>query len=98
MEKICGGNSCSIRYCDGETCRYKDGKPSVRPIYISASLQNNGEEDIDELVSTLAHEIYHYTQPNGPVKDTLYEEFTAYYIGAAITQRYGTNFKDYNPM
>lgn len=53
---------------------------------------------MDDLVDSLAHEIYHYMQPNGQVRDTLYEEFSAYYIGASITQKYWTNFEDYNPL
>lgn len=97
-ENICGGGSCSFRSCEGETCSYQDEKPGGRPIYLRPSIQSKGEGMMDDLVDSLAHEIYHYMLPNGQVRDTLYEEFSAYYIGASIAQKYWTNFKDYNPL
>jgi hypothetical protein len=95
---VCGGDSCSKRYCRGEVCTYDNDQPGVKPIYINPSLRAKAEGQMDELVDTLAHEIYHRTQPFGSVDDSLYEEYSAYYVGAHISGVRWTNFEDYNPL
>jgi hypothetical protein len=96
-EDICGGGSCSKIYCRNDFCTPFPENSAENPIFIQPSLQ----EDItrmDELVDTLAHEIFHYTQPFGNVETTLFEEYMANYIGAAIAEKNMENFTKYNPM
>ena len=38
------------------------------------------------LISTLAHEIFHRTQPFGPVRGTRFEEYWAFLVGARISK------------
>lgn len=95
---ICHGNSCSKNSCQGDICTYNYGENGVLPIYINPSIQTERGTQMSHLVDNLAHEIYHRTQPFGPVIDSLYEEFSAYYIGASISGVSWTNFEDYNPL
>ncbi|MGE5222702.1 MAG: hypothetical protein ACM3PY_09700 [Omnitrophica WOR_2 bacterium] len=98
FEKFCGGGSCSRKFCLGDLCTYTGGRPRVAPIYISPLPQDREVIKLDNLVGTLAHEIYHRTQPNGTVEDTLYEEYSAYYVGASMSKQGWMNSENYNPM
>ncbi len=96
---FCDGNSCSLRYCKGDVCSYyDDSQPGVRPIFINPSIQTETETQTSHLIDNLAHEIYHRTQPFGLAPDSLYEEFSAYYLGARISGVSWANFDDYNPL
>lgn len=98
---VCKGNACSLQYCQGDFCTHQaDDLPGIEPIYIRTSLSDPSREggNLNELVSVLAHEIFHYTEPFGPVMVTLYEEFNAYYLGAKISGQNWTNFDDLNPL
>jgi hypothetical protein len=87
---VCHGSSCSMRYCLDEICTHTSANPlDTQAIYIS--LSNRGK--VNDLLDTLAHEIYHYMEPFGPVYPTLYEEYTAYEIGARISGIIWANFE-----
>lgn len=75
-----------------------DINPGVDPIYIRAAIQTEGEGRMADLVDTLAHEIFHYTLPYGPVKNTLYEEYSAFFLGAQISGARWIKFEEYNPL
>jgi hypothetical protein len=49
------------------------------------------------LAGALAHELYHRTQPFGPVVSSLYEEYWAYYVGAKIAHIEWLKFDGYDP-
>lgn len=98
FKKFCGGGSCSRKYCQGDLCTYTGGRPRIAPIYISLLPQDREGIKLDNLVGTLAHEIYHRTQPNGMVEDTLYEEYSAYYVGASMSKQRWMQSENYNPM
>ena len=86
---ICQGNSCVLRFsCQNEQC----------PIYITASLKDKANSDIVPLAETLAHEIFHHTEPFGYVKDTRFEEFLAFYVASRITKTSWVNFDGYDPL
>ncbi|MGE5223629.1 MAG: hypothetical protein ACM3PY_14420 [Omnitrophica WOR_2 bacterium] len=96
-EKICGNSSCSIRYCKPETgtCSFEEpGKPGICPIYMYPSSQ----QDITGLIGTLAHEIYHRTDPFGPVQDTRFEEYCAFTVEAQISKATWPRFGMYDPL
>jgi len=97
-QEICNGNSCSLKYCRGEVCSFEDGQPGIDPIYISPGNPIEEEASMDDLVDTLAHEIYHRTQPHGSVNDTLYEEYTAYYLGERLAGTSHKIFEGFNPL
>ncbi len=90
----CDGESCSLHYCYGKFCTYNDRKRGVASIYISLWHCN----DLQSLVRTLAHEIYHRTEPFGSVPDTLFEEFNAYEIGARISGSDWPKFEGVDPL
>ncbi len=96
--QMCSNGSCSVRYCEKDTCEYEDGLPGVDPIYITLEIQSMGDVQMNFLVGTLAHEIFHRTAPYGKVRDTLYEEFAAYYVGAQIGHAFRLNFEGYDSL
>jgi hypothetical protein len=85
-EGVCGRSSCSVHYFDGETWGFEDGQAGVDPIYISPLLK---DMPASRLENAVAHEIFHRTKPFGAVRDTQFEEFTAYYVGDQITHTTG---------
>ena len=86
----------SVLKCKGETCVYSSNQPGIPPIFVGESL--NHADRLDDLVDTLAHEIYHRTQPYGQVIITMYEEYLAYYVGAYMSGMIWANFKGYDPL
>jgi hypothetical protein len=97
LNNICYGGSCSLR-CQGEGCTPSDNPSSTQPIYISPLYMQKIDQNRIELVEALAHEIYHRTMPYGPVDDTLYEEFSAYYVAENISGNLLGNFDAYDPL
>ena len=98
--QVCGAASCSVRYAHEKkgTWDFEDGKPGADPIFINPTYKTQDEHLMERLVGTLAHEAFHRTLPFGKVRDTLYEEFVAYHIGAEISQSSGLNFKGYDAL
>jgi hypothetical protein len=96
-ENVCDGDSCSVVYCVDGLCTHEDSAPGVDPIYISLFFRALKEDQMGRLVESLAHEIYHRTQPFGQVRDSQYEEFIAIYLGAQISESTWQNFKGYDP-
>jgi hypothetical protein len=94
---VCGSGSCSVYNCRGDVCSYDDGQPGVDPIFILPVAQPFGH-GMDGLVSTLAHEIFHRTQPFGPVFDTRFEEYWAFFVGTQISPSVGLSFGTYDPL
>jgi hypothetical protein len=94
VENVCQG-SCSARYCRlDQTCSYDDGRPGVEPILVHVLYAG----DVPSLVLILAHEIFHRTQPFGPVKDTRFEEYWAFRLEAQITPAGAMKFDGFNPL
>ena len=91
----CGGSSCSVKRCssDGQ-CSYGASQTSVAPIYIRAGERG----DALALTDTLAHEIFHRTQPFGPVRDTQFEEYWAFRIEYHISAEPWLTFGNYDPL
>ena len=92
----CNGYSCSVKLCtpDGSQCAYNTSKTGVAPIYIRA-----GEHgDMPALTDTLAHEIFHRTQPFGPVADTRFEEYWAFRVENHINAEPWLTFGNYDPL
>lgn len=98
VDNICDGGSCSLRCFNSGDCTQSQGKTSAHPIYMSLALMVKKDNQWVTLVDNLAHEIYHYTLPYGAVDDTLYEEFSAYYVGMHIASNLWSNIKDYLPL
>jgi hypothetical protein len=95
-KNVCGGNSCSVRYCLGTTCSHQDSDlPGVQPIYLRLALKTGAE---NLLVESMAHEIYHYTEPFGQVDDSLFEEYLAFYGSARIAHTRGMDDASQAPM
>ena len=96
---VCGGGSCSQHFCvtGKDVCDFEDGQPGIDPIYIKPMAQPFGA-GMQDLVSTLAHEIYHRTQPFGAVHDTRFEEYWAYFVGEKVSGATVINFGAYDPM
>ena len=88
--QLCDGSSCSMLVCTSAHCTYGAGAP----IYI----RRQDQVDAPGLTSTLAHEIFHRTQPFGPVGDTRYEEYLAFLVGARVAQTNWPSFEGYNPL
>ncbi len=97
-KNICNGFSCSIPYSHGDLTTYDDGLPGVEPIYITLSVMNLGEKRMTRIVETMTHEIVHRMQLYGQVRDSLYEEYTAYYISAQMNGTSPDKFERYNPL
>ena len=108
---VCGNGSCSVLSCAESRCTYDDGKPApqggdpaqhlsglgvpgVAPIYVALVEQG----DMPSLVSTLAHEIFHRTQPFGPVRGTRFEEFWAFLVGARVSKSAWPTFGAFDPL
>jgi hypothetical protein len=68
--------------------------PSVAPIYVALLKQG----DMPSLISTLAHEIFHRTQPFGPVRSTRFEEYWAFLIGARVSKSAWPTFGAFDPL
>jgi hypothetical protein len=98
VNNTCAGGSCSLRCYSGDGCALSDSQTSARPIFLSRSLMAENANQLVFLVDAMAHEIFHYTLPYGAVDDTLYEEFSAYYVGEHVTRNLQVNFDDYNPL
>jgi hypothetical protein len=92
--RVCGGNSCSVSYCADEHCTYGDAPGAVAPIFV----RPQNRVDPPGLMSTLAHEIFHRTQPFGPVGDTRYEEYWAFQVGARVAHTEWPSFEGYHPL
>lgn len=97
VEDICKGNSCSVLYKKDGIWQYEDDKPGIEPIYITPSIRNLVNKRMELIIETMAHEIYHRMQPYGMEKDSLYEEFSAYYISTHISGATWTNIEAYDP-
>jgi len=96
--KVCSGGNCSVRYCDGDACSFADRlHPGVKSIYIAPIEAPHGT-NMQFLVGTLAHEIFHRTQPFGAVSDTKFEEFWAFRIGASIGKNAAPKFDGIDPL
>jgi hypothetical protein len=94
VQNVCHG-SCSVRYCrPDQTCGYEDGQPGAEPILVHVLYAG----DVPSLVLILAHEIFHRTQPFGPVKDTRFEEYWAFRLEAQITAAGAMNFSGFDPL
>ena len=95
---VCGGGSCSQHFCvpGKDICDFDSGQPGVDPIYIKPMAQPFGS-GMQDLVSTLAHEIYHRTQPFGAVHDTRFEEYWAYFVGEKVSGAKTIDFGVYDP-
>ena len=97
--RVCGGGDCSVRYFDkGGVYSFDDPlHPGVQPIYIARIADPRGA-NMQFLVGTLAHEIFHRTAPFGAVSDTKFEEYWAFRIGAAIGRNAAPNFNGIDPL
>jgi hypothetical protein len=95
---VCGGGSCSVRYCDRGVCTFDDPQhPGIRPIHL-APVDQGDPNFMQFLVGTLAHEIFHRTAPFGTAPDTKFEEYWAFRIGAAIGKNAAPNFDGIDPL
>jgi hypothetical protein len=88
--EVCGDGSCSTLTCAAGACRYA----SRAPIYVLPSERG----DLTALTSSLAHEIFHRTQPFGLAGDTRYEEYWAFQVGARVAHTAWPKFAGYNPL
>lgn len=95
--KVCSGGNCSVRYCDNGACTFDDGRGDIKPIYI-APIEAPHSTDMQFLVGTLAHEIFHRTSPFGPVSDTKFEEYWAFRVGATVGKNAAPNFNGVDPL
>ena len=98
--RVCKGGDCSLRYCEphSNVCSFEDRlHPGVQPIYIAPIAEPQGA-NMQFLVGTLAHEIFHRTAPFGAVSDTKFEEYWAFRIGAAIGRNAAPNFAGIDPL
>jgi hypothetical protein len=96
--KVCSGGNCSVRYCDGDACLFADRlHPGVKPIYVAPIEAPHGT-NMRFLVGTLAHEIFHRTEPFGAVTDTKFEEYWAFRIGATIGKNAAPKFDGIDPL
>lgn len=76
---------------------YDDGKPGVDPIYLNMSILKLDDNRLDRTIESMAHEIYHRTEPYGKADSSLYEEFSAYFISTHISGATWTNIEAYDP-
>ena len=67
-------------------------------IYLNPGLKKKGPQQMTYLVSDLAHEIFHHSQPFNQVEDTLYEEYWAFYVGACVSGQSLRGFKNTQPL
>jgi hypothetical protein len=80
--------------CLAEQCSYPSPAGSVAPVYVTPSKRG----DLPSLTSTLAHEIFHRTQPFGPVGNTRYQEYWAFLVGARVAHTDWPSFEGYHPL
>jgi hypothetical protein len=92
-KNVCHGGSCSVKRGARDVWGYEDDAPGVEPIYVRVAYQG----DMPSLVSTLAHEAFHRTMPFGPVKDTRFEEYWAYFVERTAAPEAGLTFGLYDP-
>lgn len=73
--------SCTIRpICEDASCpRYNE---MDYPIYLDPALKT---ASIQKIAGSLAHEIYHHTEPFGKVRSSLFEEYWAFKIGDSLS-------------
>ena len=78
--------SCTDRpICDEDhTCV----DPSLMEYGIFLNPELRQSTDIVMIAGTLAHELFHHSEPFGKGKDTLFEEYWAFSIGSSITGDY----------
>jgi hypothetical protein len=67
-------------------------------VYINTGLQEKDEMQMIRLVDTLAHEMFHRTNPFSQVEDSLYEEYWAFYVGSCVSGRAAADFDHFNPL
>jgi hypothetical protein len=91
---VCGGGSCSVLSLTAGGWVYDRQVPGVDPIFIQPTLR----PDSVGVLNALAHEIFHRTQPFGPVADTQFEEYWAYRVGNAIASKPWPVFDGYDPL
>jgi hypothetical protein len=93
---VCGGGSCSQKTCAAgqDVCSYASDQPGAAPIYIRPS--EHGQ--MAALVDTLAHEIFHRTQPFGAVRDTRYEEYWAFRVENSLNPEAWLVMGAYDPL
>jgi len=96
-DEICSGISCSYQVCKGEYCTHFNEDPTMNTIYMDRSYRGDRSGRAN-LLSMLTHEIFHYSMPFGPVEDTLFEEYMAYYLGALISGENLHRFSEVNPF
>jgi hypothetical protein len=97
-EDICHDNSCAKRYmCKTMDCVNSYSPDKVYPIYIARRYQDTEAYPLARLAASLAHELYHHSQPFGPVESSQYEEYWAYYVGIQIEQSKVAIFERYPP-
>lgn len=73
--------SCIIRpICEDAGCARANEMDY--PIYIDPALKTSS---IQKIAGSLAHEIFHHTEPFGKVRSTLYEEYWAFKIGDSLS-------------
>jgi hypothetical protein len=97
-EDICHDNSCAKRYmCKTMGCVDSYSPDKVYPIYIARRYQDAEAYPLARLAASLAHELYHHSQPFGPVESSQYEEYWAYYVGIQIEQSKVAIFDRYPP-
>ncbi len=77
--------SYSELYCRMGVCTYALDPAVVEPLYITPVIAERETGRLDTLVEMLAHEIYHRLQPFGQVRPTLFEEYSAYYLGQQVS-------------
>jgi hypothetical protein len=96
--KVCSGGSCSLRYLVNGVYVFDDGLGNgIKPIYL-APIEDPHGTNMQFLVGTLAHEIFHRRSPFGAVSDTKFEEYWAFRIGATIGKNAAPNFNGIDPM
>jgi hypothetical protein len=93
-QKNCSGYGCSVCYCGDHTCTFDGEYPVADPIYIDPALK----ADPNALLGTLTHEIYHRMEPFGGVRDTLFEEYSAYAVETQITHAAWPVFGIFDPL
>lgn len=67
-------------------------------VYINPGLQKQAKALMVNLVGTMAHEMFHRTNPFSQTEDTLYEEYWAFYVGSCVSGRANADYIHYNPL
>lgn len=93
---ICNGNSCAtLPGCPDAGCNPGDNRQGR--IYIAAWIEGKADSRIQTIAESLAHETFHATRPFGS-KDTQFEEYWAFYVGAKIAKTTWAHFHGYDPL